>query len=105
MSSLVWLITGGSSGFGREIAKVALARGDRVVATARNATKIADLKAAGATTLSLDITSGDAETSRVVAQAVKAYGQIDILVNAAGYILEGAVEECRFVPTSRNELY
>ena len=92
-----WLITGCSSGFGREIAKAALARGDHVIATARDAAKIDDLKQLGAATLSLDITAGDVKVEKVIAEANKIYGTIDILVNNAGYILESAVEEARFV--------
>ncbi len=93
----VWFITGCSSGFGHEIAQAALARGDKVVATARNASKLKDLKAMGALTLSLDVTAPESEIQKVVAQAIGAYGKIDILFNNAGVVLEGAVEECRYV--------
>ena len=90
-----WLITGCSSGFGLEIAKAALAQGDKVVATSRDATKLKELKDLGALTLSLEITSGDAEIKQVIAKAIEAYGSIDVLLNNAGYVLEGAVEEAR----------
>lgn len=92
--SKTWLITGCSSGFGSEIAIQALNRGDTVVATARNPAKIEHLKALGAHTLALDVTAADTEIEKVVAEAIKLVGHIDILMNNAGVILEGAVEEC-----------
>lgn len=90
-----WFITGCSSGFGSEIAKTALADGHNVVATARDAGKLKDLEKLGAYILSLDITAPDDEIEKVVAQAVKKFGSLDILLNNAGYILEGAIEEAR----------
>ncbi|MGI8779061.1 MAG: SDR family NAD(P)-dependent oxidoreductase, partial [Solirubrobacteraceae bacterium] len=60
-SSPVWLITGSSSGFGRHIAQAALARGDRVVATARRPEAIDDLVAAAPDrvhAVALDVTDG-----------------------------------------------
>ncbi|CAM6089590.1 unnamed protein product [Calypogeia fissa] len=93
-SSKVWLITGCSSGFGNELSKAALRRGDKVIATARNAAKLESLKAAGASTLALDITAGDEKVQKVIDEAVKMFGRIDILVNNAAYGLQGAVEEC-----------
>ncbi|ATY60128.1 3-oxoacyl-(acyl-carrier) reductase [Cordyceps militaris] len=98
--SKVWLITGCSSGFGREIALAALARGDTVVATARDPATLADLEVKGAIGQRLDVTDGDASLAAVVDDIVaKTGGRIDILVNNAGYILTGAVEEC-----SRDEI-
>lgn len=92
-----WFITGCSSGFGTEIAKAALTDGHNVVATARDAGKLKDLEKLGAYILSLDITAPDDEINKVVAQAVKKFGSIDILVNNAGYILEGAIEEAKYL--------
>ena len=91
----VWLITGCSSGFGHEIALAALEHGDKVVATARDPSKLADLKAKGALTVKLDVTSSDEVLAGTVADVLKQVEHIDILVNNAGYILQGAVEECR----------
>ncbi|KAH0542762.1 hypothetical protein FGG08_002901 [Glutinoglossum americanum] len=93
MTSSVWLITGCSSGFGAEIAKAALARGDKVIATARSVAKLEELKALGATTVELDITAGDAHVQKAVDEALRAYGRIDILVNNAGYVVVGGIEE------------
>ncbi|KIW13492.1 hypothetical protein PV08_08680 [Exophiala spinifera] len=92
-SSPVWLITAASSGFGKFIALEALSRGHMVLATARNATKIDDLKSAGAKTYALDVTWDTTRLQTAVDQMVQDVGRIDILVNAAGYILEGALEE------------
>ncbi|OAA81050.1 serine 3-dehydrogenase [Akanthomyces lecanii RCEF 1005] len=94
-SGKVWIITGCSSGFGREIALAALARGDIVVATARDPTKLADLGAKGAILQRLDVTDDDAHLAEAIASVLtETGGKIDILVNNAGYILTGAVEEC-----------
>jgi NADP-dependent 3-hydroxy acid dehydrogenase YdfG len=92
-STPVWFITGASSGFGKGIAQDALKRGHKVIATARNQAKLEDLKQAGAVTFNLDVTADMATLEKVAADAHKVYGRIDILINAAGYILEGAIEE------------
>jgi len=89
-----WLITGASSGIGREISLAALSRGDTVIATSRTPeTHLSDLSARGATTLQLDLTSPYSEISSVVTEALRRHENIDILVNVAGYLLEGSVEE------------
>ncbi|KAL3475582.1 NAD(P)-binding protein [Aspergillus californicus] len=93
MPTPVWFITATSSGFGHDLASAALAQGHHVIATARDETKIQDLKDLGATTTSFDVTAPFAEIQKVAESAVAKYGRIDYLVNAAGYILEGAVEE------------
>lgn len=93
----VWLITGCSSGLGQALALAALARGDRVIVTARNVAKLADLEQRGAAAIALDVTSPDDVLAKTAADAVALYGRIDILVNNAGYALQGAVEECRCV--------
>jgi NADP-dependent 3-hydroxy acid dehydrogenase YdfG len=93
MSSPVWFITATSSGFGKSIALEALNRGHKVIATARSPAKIQDLKDAGAYTLALDVTDSPKNIASVVADAHSQHGRIDYLINAAGYILEGAVEE------------
>ena len=91
--SKTWLITGCSSGFGSEMVQQALARGDTVIATARNPAKLSHLAALGATTLALDVTASDETIEGVIASAIKKHGHIDILVNNAGAVLEGAIEE------------
>ncbi len=91
----VWLITGCSSGFGQEIALAALAYGERVVATARDPTKLKGLESRGAVIVALDVLAEDRVLEQIVAGIVEKVGHIDVLVNNAGYILTGAVEECR----------
>jgi len=94
-TSRVWLITGSSSGFGREIALAALEGGDRVVATARRPDALADLVAAApdrVQAVALDVARAD-QIETAVAGALAAFGRIDVLVNNAGYGSVGAVEE------------
>lgn len=93
MAPLVWLVTGTSSGFGYELAKQILQRGDKLIATARSIGKIADLKEAGADILTLDVTSKLETLKEVAKQAHAIHGRIDILVNNAAFVLDGAVEE------------
>lgn len=91
----VWFITGCSTGFGREIAKLVLARGWRVVMTARRVEMLADLVAGNedrALAVALDVT--DPQMIRTaVAEALTKFGKIDVLVNNAGYGYFSAIEE------------
>ncbi len=93
--SKVWFITGSSKGFGRVWTEAALARGDKVVATARDPNSLADLVARygdSIAALKLDVTD-KAEVEAVVAEALARFGRIDVAINNAGYGLFGAVEE------------
>lgn len=91
----VWLITGCSSGLGRALANAVLSRGGRVIATAR---RVADLESLAAhypescRVLELDVTDS-AQVKTLVAEAVAAFGRLDVLVNNAGYGAVGAFEE------------
>src|SRR3954468_4614031 len=91
----VWLITGCSAGFGREIALAALAAGDRVLATARRPETLAQLQDRGGDrirTAALDVTEpGQIHTA--VKTALEEFGRIDVVVNNAGHGSVGAVEE------------
>ncbi|MGW5446734.1 SDR family oxidoreductase [Streptomyces asiaticus] len=93
--STTWFITGTSSGFGRILTERLLQRGDRVAATLRRPEALDDLRALHGDRLwvgRLDVT--DAEQVRtVVDQAFKALGQIDVVVNNAGYGVFASVEE------------
>lgn len=93
MSTPIWFVTAASSGFGKQIAIEALNNGHRVVATARSAKKLEDLKAKGAVTMELDVIQPFDEFKSISKTVHDTYGRIDYLINAAGYILEGAVEE------------
>src|SRR3984957_16644367 len=95
MPSKVWFITGTSRGFGRIWAEAALARGDRVAATARDVKTLAplverygDLIAAS----KLDVTD-KAAVDAAVSEAHRHFGRLDVVINNAGYGLFGAVEE------------
>ncbi|KAK3986696.1 putative oxidoreductase YusZ [Cladorrhinum sp. PSN332] len=89
----IWLISGASSGFGHAISQEALSRGHRVIATARSHSKLSSLEALGASVLSLDVTSPEADLAAIIKEAASIYGAITHVANCAGYILEGAVEE------------
>ena len=91
----VWFITGCSSGFGRELAKLVLARGWHAVVTSRDKTRVADLSLEAedrALTLDLDITNLVQITDAVQAAEAR-FGRIDVLVNNAGYGYQAAIEE------------
>src|SRR3954447_20166374 len=90
-----WFITGTSRGFGREWAKAALERGDRVAGTARDTSTMDDLAGRFPDTLlalELDVTDRAAALA-VVEQAHGHFGRLDVVVNNAGYGQFGMVEE------------
>jgi len=95
MKGKVWFITGTSKGFGRVWAEAALARGDQVVATARDiksldtlVQRFGDQVAA----LALDVTDKGAVHAAIAAANAR-FGRLDVVVNNAGYGLFGAIEE------------
>lgn len=90
-----WLITGVSSGFGLEMTKQLLAKGDTVIGTVRKPEAVADLVKAYPDTFDcrlLDVRDTDA-VRRVVDEAFAKHGRIDVIVSNAGYGLFGAAEE------------
>ncbi|KAJ7176711.1 hypothetical protein C8R46DRAFT_889813 [Mycena filopes] len=94
---LVWLITGTSSGFGSALVASVLARGDRVIATARAVESIKHLETPSNSdfvrTLQLDVTSGAGAIAATVAEAVGIWGRLDVVVNNAGTGYGGLLEE------------
>jgi len=93
--SRTWFITGANRGFGYEIARTALAVGDRVVATARQPDQVrAALSGYGDHLLAvrLDVTDR-AGIQAAVRAAIDRFGRIDVLVNNAGYGQLGVFEE------------
>jgi NAD(P)-dependent dehydrogenase (short-subunit alcohol dehydrogenase family) len=93
--SKVWFITGSSKGFGRIWAEAALERGDKVAATARDASTLEPLiekYGDDVLALTLDVQAREADFA-AVQQAAEHFGRLDVVVNNAGYGLFGAVEE------------
>jgi NAD(P)-dependent dehydrogenase (short-subunit alcohol dehydrogenase family) len=90
----VWFITGCSTGFGHELAKLCLAQGEKVVVTARDVSKVADLaqNQPNALALALDVTD-PTQVKSAIGTAEQKFGRIDVLVNNAGYGYMAAVEE------------
>jgi NAD(P)-dependent dehydrogenase (short-subunit alcohol dehydrogenase family) len=92
----VWYVTGASRGLGLSLVKQLLAAGYRVAATSRSANDLQ--KAAGLNDpsrflpLEVDLTSADS-IRQSLEQTVASFGTVDVIVNNAGYGMEGTVEE------------
>ena len=94
-SRRTWLVTGATSGIGRELVAQVLAAGDQVAAVARRSARLGDLteKYAG-TVLAIDAdVRSESDMQRAVDATVESFGRIDVVANNAGYGLFGAVEE------------
>ncbi|MEO6807359.1 MAG: oxidoreductase [Edaphobacter sp.] len=108
--SRTWFITGASTGFGRLLAEEVLQSGGKVIATARKLDKVADLEAKypeRAQALALDVTDTGQVDSAVI-QAFAKFGQVDVLVNNAGYGVAGAIEEvseAEFMPMFETNVF
>jgi NAD(P)-dependent dehydrogenase (short-subunit alcohol dehydrogenase family) len=95
MAQRTWFITGVSSGFGRELTRQLLERGDRVVGTVRDTVKVADLRAQYPERFraeELDVTD-TAAIRTVIERSFAQFGRIEVIVSNAGYGLFGAAEE------------
>jgi NAD(P)-dependent dehydrogenase (short-subunit alcohol dehydrogenase family) len=95
MTQRTWLITGVSSGFGRHLTEQLLERGDRVVGTVRDLSKVADFAQQHPTAFFaevLDVTD-TAAVRGVVDRSFAKLGRIDVIISNAGYGLFGAAEE------------
>jgi NAD(P)-dependent dehydrogenase (short-subunit alcohol dehydrogenase family) len=93
--SAVWFITGCSTGFGRELARQVLERGQRAVVTARNPDSLQEFAAKhpqAALVLNLDVTD-PTQIAAAVKQTEAHFGRLDVLVNNAGYGYAAAIEE------------
>ena len=95
MTQRVWMITGVSSGFGRELTQQLLDRGDRVVGTVRKLDTVADLVSAYPDTFRVErLDVRDTTAMRgVVERTASEFGRVDVMVNNAGYGLFGAAVE------------
>ncbi|KAI0691370.1 NAD-P-binding protein [Cytidiella melzeri] len=95
----VWFITGTSSGFGKALVASVLARGDRVIATARSLEKIKVLwslpgaRPSNLHLLRLDVSDSPEKIQRVVEHALGVWGCIDVVVNNAGLGMKSVLEE------------
>ncbi|KAH9854896.1 NAD-P-binding protein [Lenzites betulinus] len=93
----IWLITGTSSGFGKRLVVSVLARGDCVIATARNLEKLrATFPAAERSRLhlvQLDVSDSAETVQQRVQEALAVWGRIDVVVNNAGYGVKAVLEE------------
>ena len=98
MEGKVVLITGASSGIGRACARIFGERGAHVVAVGRNDAELASLRDEansfeGSVTPKLADVTETTQVDRVVTETVDSFGQIDVLVNAAGIIKSGSIED------------
>ena len=90
-----WLITGASSGIGKEIAKCALANGDQVIVSARSIERLEDLVAIApdrVLPVKLEVTNSD-DRHNIVEKGIERFGKIDVLVNNAGRGYHAALED------------
>lgn len=90
--SKVILITGASSGMGKETAKTLIAEGHKVYVAARRIDQMQDLQQEGGIALQLDVTNEE-NIQQVVDTIIGREGKIDVLFNNAGYAIYGSVEE------------
>jgi len=93
MAQKVWMITGASRGLGAEVAKAALAAGEKVIATGRGRDSLDFSSDKDALfPVEMDVTN-EAQVAAGVRDGVSQYGRIDVLVNNAGFGMLGAIEE------------
>ncbi|PIB35691.1 short-chain dehydrogenase/reductase [Reichenbachiella sp. 5M10] len=91
----VWFITGASKGMGLEITKAVLSNGDKVIATSRNTDTLIEKieeHEGNLLPIKLDITN-EKEVEHAISKGIDEFGQIDVVVNNAGYNLLGNIEE------------
>jgi short-subunit dehydrogenase len=106
----VWFITGTSTGFGHLLTEEMLKRGERVIATARDVSTLSRLTQQypdRIQTLTLDVTKPQ-EIVSVTERGIAAFGHVDVLVNNAGYGVNGAIEELsedEFEPMFQTNIY
>lgn len=88
----VALVTGASSGIGRDFALRLLAEGYLVYGAARRTERMADLATAGCEVIALDVTKDETMVA-AVDRIMRDHGRIDVLINNAGYGQYGALED------------
>jgi NADP-dependent 3-hydroxy acid dehydrogenase YdfG len=94
MAPLIWLVTATTSGLGSSLVESIVARGDRVIATGRNAEqRLVHLKSDAVALLDLDVTAGLDAIKTQVEKANAIWGKIDVLLNNAGVSAPKSIEE------------
>lgn len=93
----VWLVTGASKGIGREVVEAALNHGDRVIAGSRHPEDLAQWALTNelqdrVLSVALDVTD-ESSVADAVDAGLERFGRVDVLVNNAGYLLHGGIEE------------
>lgn len=88
------LVTGASSGMGKDFAKALIKEGMIVYAVARRVEKMDDLKQLGAIPLKMDITNEE-DIQSVIDRITADRGRVDVLINNAGFGMYGSVEETK----------
>lgn len=100
MRNKVILVTGASSGMGFETAKALAQQGNRAYGAVRRLKKMAALKQYGVTPIKLDVTD-EASSKATVAEIIAKEGRIDVLIDNAGYISYGAIEDVDLAEAKR----
>lgn len=96
----VVLVTGASSGIGKETALYLIGQGHVVYGAARRLEKMSDIEEAGGHAIAMDITNED-QVRAAVKEIIEAQGRIDVVVNNAGYAVYGAVEDVSITDARR----
>lgn len=98
MASIVWLVTGSTSGIGAALVQHIVSRGDKVIASGRNVEqRLGHLKSDNIALLELDISAEAADIEASIKLAWGIFGHIDVLVNNAGMSVMKSVEEAECV--------
>jgi NADP-dependent 3-hydroxy acid dehydrogenase YdfG len=98
MAPLVWLVTGATSGIGAALVQHIAVRGDKVIATGRNAEqRLGHLTSDNVAILDLDISAGYAAVASQIKKAWGIFGNIDVLMNNAGASAMKSAEEAEYV--------
>lgn len=86
------VITGASSGMGKDFALDLLKKGHMVYGLARRIEKMGDIVQAGGKAIAMDVTD-ETQIQKAVDQILNEQGKVDVLINNAGYAVYGTVEE------------
>ncbi|EKM58132.1 uncharacterized protein PHACADRAFT_252197 [Phanerochaete carnosa HHB-10118-sp] len=92
-NQLVWYVTGTSSGFGARLVSLLLDRGDKVIATGRSLARLDFPPHENLRLQQCDVTIGPAKLREKAAEAVAFFGRVDVVMNNAGVVFKGILEE------------